>query len=59
MNCKKMSYPVCHDRLDKVVLCDPLVWLSRKCFNCSTLFTKKMLSVLLMKRPPHFKQPSA
>jgi hypothetical protein len=34
------------------VLCVSLVLLSRWYCNCSTLFTKKMLSVLLMKRPP-------
>jgi hypothetical protein len=34
------------------VLCVSLVLLSRWYYNCSTLFTKKMLSVLFIKRPP-------
>jgi hypothetical protein len=35
---QKMSYHVCHDSLDYVVLCASLVLQSRKCFSCSTLF---------------------
>jgi hypothetical protein len=38
-----MSYPVCHDSLDYVVLCVSLALLSRWYCKCSTLFAKKIV----------------
>jgi hypothetical protein len=52
-----MSYPVCHDSLDEVVLCASLVLLSRWYYNCLTLFAKKKVACFAHKKTPTLNNP--